>query len=93
MADDLVTLLYFGIRRLEELTRRLEALESESAEIRAEIEAIRSEVAPSGDTVDLMAVEPIVPQEAADTTPSISDVEVVNNPAATPSSRIFNPDA
>jgi hypothetical protein len=75
--------------RLEELTRRLEALDRESVAIRAEIDVIRKSLGtlPAPETVDLMAVEPVAPPSP----PSIADVQVVPNPPTIPSSGIFNP--
>lgn len=78
--------------RLEELTRRLEALDRESTAIRSEIEEIRRAIgepdAPAA--VDLSEVEPVPPAEARPA--SIEDVQVVQNQPSTAAGRIFNPD-
>jgi hypothetical protein len=87
------------VRRLDELTRRLEALDRESAAILTEIEKLRLTIGTTAGTEDpdLLSVEPLTPQReettaAVEPPRSIGDVEVVQNPSTTPSSRIFNPD-
>jgi hypothetical protein len=77
--------------RLEELTRRLEALDREAGSIRSEIDLLKAKVGVAAAPEDLTQLD-TVPVAAAGGAPSLAAVEVVENAPPVASSKLFNPD-